>query len=52
MRRGASRPGSRPGIGTARAFTLDTLACTFPGIALGLNAVVTAVLARLVLACF
>lgn len=33
------------GIGTARAFTLDTLVCTFAGIALGLNAVVTAGLA-------
>ena len=33
------------GIGTARAFTVDTVAGTFAGIALGLNALVTAVLA-------
>ncbi len=36
------------GIGTARAFTLDTLACTFAGIAMGLDTVVTAVLAPMV----
>ncbi len=40
------------GIGTARAFTVDRVAGTFAGIALGLNAVVTAVLAPLVLGLF
>lgn len=40
------------GIGTARAFTVDTVAGTFAGIALGLNALVTAVLAPLVLGLF
>ena len=40
------------GIGTARAFTVDTVAGTFAGIAMGLNAVVTAVLAPLVLRLF
>lgn len=33
------------GIGTARAFTVDPVAGTFAGIAMGLNAVVTALLA-------
>jgi putative effector of murein hydrolase len=33
------------GIGTARAFSVDTVAGTFAGIAMGLDAVVTAVLA-------
>lgn len=37
------------GIGTARAFTVDTVAGTFAGIAMGLNAVVTALIAPLVL---
>ena len=40
------------GIGTARAFTVDTVAGTFAGIALGLNALVTAVLAPLLLRLF
>ena len=40
------------GIGTARAFTVDTVAGTFAGIALGLNALVTAVLAPLMLGLF
>ena len=40
------------GIGTARAFTVDNVAGTFAGIAMGLNAVVTAVLAPVVLAWF
>ena len=40
------------GIGTARAFTVDTVAGTFAGIALGLNALVTAVLAPLLLGLF
>lgn len=40
------------GIGTARAFTVDTVAGTFAGIALGLNALVTAVLAPIVLGLF
>ncbi|WP_237480352.1 LrgB family protein [Lichenibacterium dinghuense] len=40
------------GIGTARAFTVDTVAGTFAGIALGLNALVTAVLAPVVLGLF
>jgi predicted murein hydrolase (TIGR00659 family) len=35
------------GIGTARAFTVDPVAGTFAGIAMGLNAVVTAVLVPL-----
>ncbi len=37
------------GIGTARAFTVDSLAGTFAGIAMALNAVATALLAPLVL---
>jgi predicted murein hydrolase (TIGR00659 family) len=37
------------GIGTARAFSVDPVAGTFSGIAMGLNAVVTAVLAPLLL---
>ena len=37
------------GIGTARAFTVDPIAGTFAGIAMGLNALVTAVLAPLLL---
>ena len=40
------------GIGTARAFTVDGVAGTFAGIALGLNALVTAVLAPVVLGLF
>lgn len=32
------------GIGTARAFTVDSVAATFAGIAMGLNAVVTALI--------
>ena len=40
------------GIGTARAFTVDNVAGTFAGIAMGLNAVVTAVLAPVVLGWF
>ena len=40
------------GIGTARAFTVDTVAGTFAGIALGLNALVTAILAPLLLGLF
>ena len=40
------------GIGTARAFAVDTVAGTFAGIALGLNALVTAVLAPLILGLF
>ena len=40
------------GIGTARAFTVDSVAGTFAGIALGLNALVTAVLAPVVLGLF
>lgn len=40
------------GIGTARAFTVDTVAGTFAGIALGLNALVTAVLAPILLGLF
>ena len=40
------------GIGTARAFTVDNVAGTFAGIAMGLNAVVTAVLAPMVLGWF
>ena len=40
------------GIGTARAFAVDTVAGTFAGIALGLNALVTAVLAPLLLGLF
>ncbi len=38
------------GIGTARAFTVDPVAGVFAGIAMGLNAVVTPVLAPIVLA--
>ena len=37
------------GIGTARAFMVDPVAGTFSGVAMGLNAVVTAVLAPLLL---
>jgi putative effector of murein hydrolase len=37
------------GIGTARAFVVDPVAGTFAGIAMGLNAVVTAFVAPLVL---
>ena len=37
------------GIGTARAFTVDPVAGVFAGIAMGLNAVVTPVLAPLIL---
>ncbi len=37
------------GIGTARAFTVNPVAGTFAGIAMGLNALVTAVLAPLLL---
>ena len=40
------------GIGTARAFTVDNVAGTFAGIAMGLNAVVTALLAPVVLGWF
>ena len=40
------------GIGTARAFAVDGVAGTFAGIALGLNALVTAVLAPVVMALF
>jgi len=40
------------GIGTARAFQVDALAGAFAGIALGLNALVTAVLAPMVLGLF
>jgi predicted murein hydrolase (TIGR00659 family) len=40
------------GIGTARAFTVDPLAGTFAGIAMGLNAVVTAVLVPLLASLF
>jgi putative effector of murein hydrolase len=38
------------GIGTARAFQVDQLAGTFAGIAMGLNGLVTALLAPLLLA--
>lgn len=37
------------GIGTARAFTVDPVAGTFSGIAMGLNAVVTALLVPIVM---
>ena len=37
------------GIGTARAFTVNSVAGIFAGIAMGLNAVVTAILVPLVL---
>ena len=37
------------GIGTARAFTVDPVAGTFSGVAMGLNAVVTALIAPLIL---
>ncbi len=40
------------GIGTARAFAVDSVAGTFAGIALGLNALVTAVLAPILLGLF
>jgi putative effector of murein hydrolase len=40
------------GIGTARAFTVDPIAGTFAGIAMGLNAVVTALLVPLLLKLF
>ena len=40
------------GLGTARAFSVNSLAGTFAGIAMGLNAVMTAVLAPLVVRLF
>ncbi len=40
------------GIGTARAFAVDKLAGTFAGVAMGLNAVATALLAPLVMRLF
>ena len=40
------------GIGTARAFAVDNVAGTFAGIALGLNALATAILAPLILGLF
>ncbi len=40
------------GIGTARAFSVNTVAGTFAGIAMGLNAVVTALLVPLLLRLF
>jgi predicted murein hydrolase (TIGR00659 family) len=40
------------GIGTARAFVVDEVAGTFAGIAMGLNAVLTAILVPLILAWF
>jgi putative effector of murein hydrolase len=40
---------SAHGIGTARAFQVDELAGAFAGIALGLNAAMTAILAPLLL---
>ncbi len=40
------------GIGTARAFAVDSVAGTFAGIAMGLNAIVTAVLAPLLMRLF
>jgi predicted murein hydrolase (TIGR00659 family) len=40
------------GIGTARAFTVDPVAGTFAGIAMGLNAVVTAILVPLMASLF
>ena len=40
------------GIGTARAFTVDPLAGTFAGIAMGLNAVVSTLLVPLIAAWF
>jgi predicted murein hydrolase (TIGR00659 family) len=40
------------GIGTARAFAVDPVAGTFAGIAMGLNAVVTAVLVPVLLTLF
>ena len=36
------------GIGTARAFTVDPVAGTFAGIAMGLNALLSAVLVPLI----
>jgi putative effector of murein hydrolase len=40
------------GIGTARAFTVSSVAGTFAGIAMGLNALATAVLVPLLLRLF
>ena len=40
------------GIGTARAFVVDEVAGTFAGIAMGLNAVLTAILVPIILAWF
>lgn len=40
------------GIGTARAFTVDSVAGAFAGIAMGVNAITTAVLAPLVMRLF
>jgi putative effector of murein hydrolase len=40
------------GIGTARAFAVSSVAGTFAGIAMGLNAVVTALLVPLLLRLF
>jgi predicted murein hydrolase (TIGR00659 family) len=40
------------GIGTARAFAVDPIAGTFAGLAMGMNAVVTAVIAPLILSMF
>jgi len=40
------------GIGTARAFSVDTLAGTFAGIAMAMNAVATAILAPIILGLF
>ncbi len=40
------------GIGTARAFTVSSVAGTFAGIAMGLNAMVTAILAPVLLGLF
>ena len=46
--RGFSAGLAAHGIGTARAFEVDPVAGTFAGIAMGLNAVLTAILAPLV----
>lgn len=43
---------SSHGIGTARAFQVNETAGTFAGVGMGLNALATAVLVPLVLACF
>ena len=40
------------GIGTARAFVVDEVAGTFAGIAMGLNAVLTALIVPIILAWF